>query len=142
MENKVYGAFANLYLKSDKQLDELSKMISEGLEMEAMRLENMDEEPYELKAYMEVFGFEMELCKTDDSKKYDNCDFLLQANTMDSFIEIHQKRMHDLSLWLARFITLKCKLVTLVVNRDSNRGIQFHYDLETFKVVSNEVKLM
>jgi len=140
MQNQVYGAFANVYIKSDKQIEEVSKVISEGLEMEPMRLENDNEEPYDLQAYMEVFGFEMQLSEVDESKKGLNCEYLLQANTMDSFIEIHQKRMHDLSLWLARYIALKCKLITVVKNSDA--GVLFRYDLESYKVVSEEIELL
>ena len=67
--------------------------------------------------------------------------FVFQASTMDSFKEISEKRMHDLSLWMARFIALQCKVTTLVKNQGDITGEMFYYDNNSFDVKSETLGL-
>jgi len=139
--NLIYGATFRVYIRFTKSLKELAELISQGLQIGEMRFENSEEEPYNDVIYFETLGFEAEILELGSTNNLPNVQFVVQASTMDSFEEISTKRMHDLSLWMARFIALQCKVITLVKNKDSTTGEMFHYDTNSFDVKSETLVL-
>ncbi len=123
--NLIYGATFRVYIRFTKSLKELAELISEGLQIGELRFENLEEEPYNDVIYFETLGFEAEILELESTNNLPNFQFVLQASTMDCFKEISAKRMHDLSLWMARFIALQCKVVTFSKNQDDTTGEMF-----------------
>ncbi|AZK46691.1 hypothetical protein [Paenibacillus lentus] len=135
MENidEVFGAYAQVFIQYEGILQDLGLKIEEGLDIPSLRYENLEDEPYELVGYTEVFGFEIELCAMLDNEKWPNYQFSLKATTTDSFQEIMNNRMFDISLWLARYISLMCEVTTMAENVDKQTGQSFYYNNTTLK---------
>lgn len=140
MRNLIYGANIQVYIKYENSLEELSQILSKELEMPPMRIENSEYGHFDLVAYLEVFGFEMQLSKLEKNK-HSKYQFLFEANTMGTLEEIAEGRMYDLSLWMAKMVTLNCEIETLVENEDTATGQRFHYDFSTFEVINSDVVL-
>lgn len=141
MENlyKAYGAYARVFIQYDGSLQDLCSKIRKGLNIPALRFENMEDEPYDLIGYTEIFGFEVELKKNQHNDKWSTYQYLLSATTTDSFQEIFNDRMFDISLWMARYISLVCELTTMAENSDKQTGQLFYLNPSTAKRESSFV---
>lgn len=131
--DKVHGAHAKVFIQYDGSLQDLGSKIEKGLNIPALRFENMEDEPYDLVGYAEIFGFEVELKESLQNDKWSNYQYLLKATTTDSFQEIFNDRMFDISLWMARYISLMCELTTLAENSDKQTGQSFYLNTSTAK---------
>ena len=138
--DKVYGAYAKVYIKYEGNLHEIGSHLEKCLEMQAFRFENREDEPYDLLGYAEMLGFEVQLQFLKANNKWPRYEYLFEAITTDSFDEIHRKQMHDISHWMARYIALMCKVITLAVNGDGETGQSFFFDKTTRTRGSNTEK--
>ncbi len=139
--NLTYGTTFRVFIRFTKSLKELAEIIRQGLQIGEMRFENLEEEPYNDVTYFETLGFEAEILELESTNNLPDFHFVFQASTMDSFKEISEKRMHDLSLWMARFIALKYKVTTFVKNQGDITGEMFFYDKNFFDVKSETLGL-
>ncbi len=108
--DKVYGAYSKVLIQYEGSLQDLGLKIEKGLDLPEMRYENMEYEPYDLVGYSEVLGFEIELRSIKDSEKWPDYQYFFEVTTTDSFQEIFNDRMFDISLWMARYISLSCEV--------------------------------
>lgn len=131
--NKIHGAKAKVFIQYEGSLQEMGLQIEQGLQIPALRYENMEDEPYNLVGYAEILGFEVELMESQHKDKWSDYHFILTATTSDSFQEIFYDRMFDISLWMARYISLVCELSTLAENLDKQTGQTFYLNPTTFK---------
>lgn len=131
--DKVYGAFSKVFIHYEGSLQDLGSIIETGLNIPKFRFENMEVEPYDLVGYFEVLGFEVELRNNQDSEKWPDYQYFLSATTTDSFQELFNDRMFDISLWMARYISLSCELTTMAENLDKRTGQSFHFNKITSK---------
>ena len=93
-----YGAYANLFIRFEKNIHELVRKLEKGLELKELRIENQEYEPYNPIAYSEVLGFEMEVVELKENQEWPGYNYLMAVVTSDSLKEIVNKHMHDLSL--------------------------------------------
>ena len=132
MESKsIYGASAKVYITYEFTLSDLVQKIAKGLGINTFRVDNEINEPYESVAYAEVMGFEIELKEIVNNKNWPGYNFIMSFVTTDSFEEIANNRMYDLSYWMARYISLECDTTTLAENIDKKTALSFSRDSVT-----------
>lgn len=136
----VYGAFSKVFIQYEDSLQELGSIIELGLHIPKFRYENMEDEPYDLVGYSEVLGFEVELVCSQHSQTWPEYQYLISVTTTDSFQELFNDRMFDISLWMARYISLSCQVTTMVEQLDKRTGLSFYFDKSTFKRESSIIK--
>lgn len=78
--------------------------------------------PYDLVGWFETLGFEAWIEK---SNELDGYSFCFKLETMLSMQESFENKMHDLSLWMARFISSVCEIETYVSLDDGHDGVAF-----------------
>ncbi len=128
--DKVHGAYANVFIQYKGSLQELGSIFEKGLNISTLRFESIENEPYNVVGYAEIFGFEIELKPSD---KWLDYQYVMSATTTDSFQEIYNDRMFDISLWLARYISLVGELTTMAEDSDRQTGHLFYWDITTEK---------
>ncbi|MDR2981918.1 MAG: hypothetical protein LBV12_06685 [Puniceicoccales bacterium] len=107
----VFGAKASIHIRYSGNINSLASMLESELEVPEIWIQPREEPPYDDVGYAEVFGWELWLEKQETIKSF---QYLLHIETSHSVQEIFYDRMHDISLWLARYISEFCKLDTLV----------------------------
>ncbi|MNJ39292.1 hypothetical protein D3C77_341610 [compost metagenome] len=127
----IYGARLKVFIHFEGTLQDLGSKIGSGLEIPALRYEEREDEPYDWVGYVEVLGFELELRSVQHSEKWPNFQYVLEAMTTDSIQEIFNDRMFDISLWMARYISLICEVTTLAESLDKQTGQSFYYNKTT-----------
>ncbi|MDI4647868.1 hypothetical protein [Cohnella hashimotonis] len=140
MADKVYGARTKVFIQFEGTLQDLGTKMEKGLNISTLRYENMEDEPYDLVGYAEVLGFEVELRSMQNSDKWPDYQFLLEATTTDSFQEVFNDRMFDISLWMARYLSLTCEVTTLAENLNNQTGQSFYLNKTTSKRESSSVE--
>lgn len=138
--DKVYGVHSRVFIQYDGALQDLGSKIEKGLNIPILRYENVEDESYDLVGYAEIFGFEVELKKLQNNYKWPNYSYLLEAITTDSFQEVLNDRMFDISLWVARYISLMCEVTTMAENLDKQTGQSFYWCTATSKRESSFVE--
>lgn len=137
----VYGAQIKVYVQYEGTLQEVGYKLQKALNISTFRYEYMEDEPYDLAGYAEIFGFEIELKESKDNESWRDYQFLLEATTTDSFQEIIHGRMYDISFWMARYIALMCEVTTLVENPDKKTGQSFYINKNNYNRESRCVEL-
>lgn len=132
-EDKTYGAYTKVFIQYEGSLQDLGTKLEKELNIPKLRYEHMENETYDLVGYAEVLGFEVELRSLQEDEKWSDYHYFLGAVTTDSFQEVVNGRMFDLSLWMARYIALCCELTTLAENLDTQTGQAFYFNKSTFK---------
>lgn len=110
-EQSIFGAKAEVYLKFRGGLRELADKLSKGLVHVQFEVEARESEPYDFIGSCEALGFEMWLESV--GTKEPNL-FLFRMETEHCLEESFNDQMHDLSLWLARFIASIVDVETIV----------------------------
>jgi hypothetical protein len=113
---KIFGAKAQVLLRCEHNLEELSKVLSKGLFLPDFIVEFMEEHPFELTASCEALGCQLWLNSTSE---FGNYTFILELETELSYSEISLNQMHDLSPWLARFIAKICDIDAAVYDTNN-----------------------
>ncbi|MBP1988674.1 hypothetical protein [Paenibacillus eucommiae] len=65
---------------------------------------------------------------------------MLEATTTDSLQEVFNDRMFDISLWMARHISLMCEVTTMAENLDKQAAQSFYMNKITSKRESSFVE--
>jgi len=116
--SKIFGAKAKVFMTYKGEMHELSKIISKGLILPDFIVGFREDPPYDLTGSCEALGFQLWLNKSDLVSGY---DFVLEMETELSNDELSIGQMHDLSLWLGRYVYRICDIDTCVV--DENGGV-------------------
>ncbi|MDM3871233.1 hypothetical protein QSV34_07675 [Porticoccus sp. W117] len=124
MKNEIYGAKALVYLKYEGDIATLARKLGSGLLIPEFCIEERECPPHDLLATCEVFGLEAWL---ESSVEIDGFAYSFKVETEHSLEESFNDRMHDLSLWLARFIFSICEVETFVPNSDGCAGMNFSF---------------
>ncbi|WNS43295.1 hypothetical protein [Paenibacillus sp. MMS20-IR301] len=139
--DKVYGAYTKVFIQYEGSLQDLGSKLEKELNIPRLRYENMDDEPYDLVGYSEVLGFEVELRSIQESEKWSDYQYFLGTTTTDSFQEVFNDRMFDISLWMARYISLICGVTTMAENLDKQTGQAFYFNKTTSKRESSIIEV-
>ena len=104
---KIFGAKAAIPIRYEGDIHTLGAKLSKGLMIPDFNISPREYPPHGIQGTAETLGWEMwlERIETRDEYKYS-----LRMETEDSFEEIRRNQMHDISPWLARFVTKICKL--------------------------------
>lgn len=108
----VFGARAEVFLKFDGRLELLAGTLSEGLVHVPFNVGLREEPPYDSIASCEALGFEIWLEQSSVGV------FRLRFETEHCLEESFHDQMHDLSLWLARYVSSICEVDALVKAAD------------------------
>lgn len=117
-----YGVKALVYLKFLDNIEELSSMVSKGLELPNIIISNNEEHPYDLYGRCECLGFEIWLNKTSYVEDF---SFKIEIATQDCIEEVFYNKMHDVSPWLSRYISRMCSIDTCFYDDMGKRNIFF-----------------
>ncbi|WP_157605044.1 hypothetical protein [Schlesneria paludicola] len=98
----VYGAFVRVWIRYDGTLEQLANTLASKLQLNSFDVEPSADSPHVKVGMTEAFGWEAWL---EEDAKYPPCNFILKMETEDTFAEIAQGKMHDLSPWFARFLS-------------------------------------
>tara|TARA_Y100000768_G_scaffold377274_1_gene350290 strand:+ start:314 stop:712 length:399 start_codon:yes stop_codon:yes gene_type:complete len=108
---QFYGVKAQVYLKYEGDIENLSQKISLGMILPNFSFDTDMEPPHEVFGYCEALGFEICLRKYMESKDY---TYSLTLETELSIKESFNGQMHDISPWLARFISKICEIESCI----------------------------
>jgi len=122
MKNEVFGAKALVYLKHDGDIETLVDKLSVGLVIPNFSVESREEAPHDLIGSCEAFGMEAWL---ESSSQIEGFAYSFKMETEHSLEESFNDKMHDLSLWLARYIFSICEVETFVSGSDEDEGMTF-----------------
>lgn len=122
MKNEVYGARALVYLKHDGDIRSLADKLGTGSVIPDFCIEAREDAPHDLVGSCEAFGLEAWL---ESSSEVPDFDFSFKMETEHSLEESFHDRMHDLSLWLARYIFSICEIETFVPSSNGERGTTY-----------------
>jgi hypothetical protein len=108
---KVFGARAVIHLRYEGGLQSPAGRLSSGLMVPIFRVEHRESPPHDLAGSLEVLGWELWLEEASNEKSF---QYSLRMETEHSFQEAFDNDMHDLSPWLARYVSLVCDVESLV----------------------------
>ncbi|MFY0255165.1 hypothetical protein ACDQ55_14550 [Chitinophaga sp. 30R24] len=108
---KIFGAEAKVYLNYEGDIHSLAEKLNKKLHID-ITIENREDPPYDFTGMCQTLGIEIWLNSSDKEPRY---AYELELRTELRIGEFMNGQMHDLSLWLARFITMVCKVETLVL---------------------------
>ena len=110
-EDQSWGAKAKVYLKYDGDIKALAEIISKGLLLPEFTIDTDMDPPHDTFAYCEALGFEIDIYQSKDFSDFGYYIIIATENCHD---EIMNDRMHDISIWLEKFISLMCGLKTFI----------------------------
>lgn len=96
----------------------LSTQISKGLILHDFEVAHDEYPPHELTGSCEALGFDIWLNYSDVIEGY-NYIFYIESGISDD--ELLSGHMHDLSLWLGRYISFMCDLDTCILDENKNQ---------------------
>jgi hypothetical protein len=106
----VFGAKAEVYLSFGGGLHELADKLSKGLVHVPFEVQSREIEPYDMIGSCEALGFEMWLECVDAEPGLYRFRMETEQCLKESLID----NMHDLSLWLAHYITSICEIDAVI----------------------------
>ncbi len=120
--SKVFGAKARIYLKTNLDIQQLSDVLANGLMLPGINLEADEYPPHEILGSCEALGFELWLEK---STEIEGLSYLLKIETEDCLNESFNDQMHDLSPWLARYVSKICEIDSFIPYAEDQKGLLF-----------------
>lgn len=121
----IYGAKAAVYLKSGQDIELLASRLSKGLVMLPFDVAKREQYPHDKVCSNEMLGFEIWLEKSDLLAGY---QYLFKIETKHSLTESFKGQIHDLSFWLARYVSEICDTGAAVVDGDKLHEFKFKND--------------
>lgn len=143
MKNLKYvtGAKLKVFIQYDSDLEQTGLILQKYLNISDFRYEQREEEPYDLIGYSEIFGFEIELRHVQSIDQWQEYPFVLEAFTTDSFQELFDGNMCDLSLWMARYLSLCNNVTTIAENPDTTSIQKFYYNNDSLQRESMSIQI-
>jgi hypothetical protein len=105
-DTHVHGAFASVTIRYEGSLRSLADRLSKILILHNLTVQPDEYPPYDDIASAETLAWELWL--NPSSIETGVYDLLLE--TTDCILETHHNRLHDLSPWLARFLSKMLKV--------------------------------
>ena len=113
MDKKLFGARALVYLKYDGEIEELAKVLSDKMEIPGIYFDTNEEPPHELIGMSEFLSIELWLNKSDSVEGF---NFEIEIETFTKVEDRSKYERFDLSPWLAKEISSRCKIETYIKN--------------------------
>ena len=108
---KVFGGRASIYLRYEGDIQALAQKLSKGLMLPDFEIAPSEWPPYQVVGSVEALGWELWLEHDQTVKSF---NYALKMETEHSETESFNGQMHDLSPWLARYISAICRVEALV----------------------------
>lgn len=120
---KVFGAKASIHIAYDGDLPSLAARLSTALTHLDFEIGPRETHPHDIMGSAELLGWELWLESTNPIKAF---RYSLKMETEHSLEESFNDDMHDLSPWLARYVSSLCDLEVLIsgTNAVFSRGKQ------------------
>jgi len=113
LDQQIFGAFASVRIRSSGSLQALAEKLATTFNISGFNVEPSEYPPYNEIGSAEALGWELWLKESDQVGSFD-----LRLETEHAVQESYHGLMHDLSPWLARFLTMMCDL-EVTPTRDS-----------------------
>lgn len=113
-DDQVYGAFASIRIRYDGDLTQLAEIIADKLEVKSVEVSVDEWPPHEDVGTASTLGWDLWLTQDFEAE---NKSFILEICTTDSAVEIMHHKMHDLSPWFARYVSMVCKLNAVPIKK-------------------------
>ncbi|CAN5911125.1 hypothetical protein BH11VER1_BH11VER1_13600 [soil metagenome] len=104
-DREIFGASATVVIRFDGSMQALANKLSTVLNIGTFQVEPSEHPPHMDIGSAEALGWELWLEAGNTSG-----EFNLRGETEHAVAEVFHGRMHDLSPWLARFLTMMCDL--------------------------------
>jgi len=117
-----WGAKATVYLKCDKDIYDLTKTLSKGLNLPAFSIETDQDPPHEYFGICDTLGFRVWI---HHEISVDNFNYVIEIKTSNAFEEMFYDRIYDISIWFANYISLVCSLESYVYDAELKQGLTF-----------------
>jgi len=101
----IFGVKAEVLLKFEGELNSLADKLSDGFVHVPFEVEPREVPPYDIVGSCEALGFEIWL---EEIGVKDSWQYRFRMEIEHCIEESFNDQMHDLSLWLARYITSIC----------------------------------
>jgi hypothetical protein len=108
---KIFGAKASIHMRYDGDIQSLAAKLSSGLMLPDFKIGPREDPPHDVLGSVEALAWELWLERDESIESF---QYSLRMETEDAFDEIIGNRMHDLSPWLARYVSKICKVDSLV----------------------------
>lgn len=108
---KIYGAKATINIKYMGGIQGLADLLKSGLMIPELNVSPRETHPYDVMGSAEALGFELWLEQNQPGQPY---QYRLTIETSHSLEESFSDQMHDLSPWLARYISTSCDVETSI----------------------------
>lgn len=126
---EFFGLNAKVYLKYSSRLENLANILSKGLMIPSFFFDTDMDPPHDVTGMCESLGSDLWLEKNSDLEDF---SYLLTLETKLSIDESFNNKMHDISPWLARYISKVCEIKSCIVGKTGKKII--------FKVESKTTK--
>lgn len=107
----VFGAKAAIHIGYTGDLPSLATKLAMGLILPEFNIGEREDPPHDLMGSMEVLGCELWLERKETDPRF---PYSLTLETEHALEESFHGKMHDLSPWLARYVSAMCDLDVLV----------------------------
>jgi hypothetical protein len=112
VENSIWGVKAKVYFKANEELESLAKKIEKGLVLAEFTIDTDQDPPHEEFGMTESAGFVIWLHKERAKKDF---SFVFEVESSCISEAVFDDRMHDVSLWMAKYISINCGISAFVV---------------------------
>ena len=102
MDSFIWGAKAKVSIDFSGDLSDLTEKLSKILVISEFRIDTDQDFPHDYFAMAEVLGFELWVKQSSEQNGF---NFLLEIETSNCLEEWVNNRMHDISPWLAKYIS-------------------------------------
>lgn len=112
---EIFGAFAFVRIRFDGSLQSLANKLCVALNISSFTMEPSEYPPHDMTGSTEALGWGIWL----EAAKACPGSFDLRMETEHAVEEVFHGRMHDISPWLARFLSMMCNLSVTPILPDS-----------------------
>ena len=114
-DQELFGASASVRIRFDGTIQALAEKLRDVFNISSFDVEPSEYPPHHEIGSAEAFGCEMWL----EAVEQESGLFELCVQTSELSMEVFHGRMHDLSPWLARYLTLMCGVAVTPVTPDA-----------------------
>lgn len=109
---ELKGVKAQVYIKYEGSVKDLTKKISKIMILPDFSFDTEPISPYREFSFCECLGFELWI---ENSTKICGYDFLFRLESQLSLEESFYNKIHDISLWLARYLSVVSEMEYVVI---------------------------
>lgn len=118
---EYYAARSRVYIDYEGSLETLCEVMQKTLQFKDLLFKSDHDEPYELSGYGDGAGMELVIGERDRDKDRKDYHFEIRMVSTDSLEPMMAHRMHDISLWFARYLASFGKFNTMVEIKEGEK---------------------